>query len=59
MCLYALQFFTCIISVDGFSLLFSKLILTKLYQFVFGATFAAWHFFITIEKSKLDDYIHN
>ena len=42
MWLYALWFVTCKVSVDAFSLLYSKLFLAKLSVFVFGATFAEW-----------------
>ena len=43
--------FTCKVSVDAFSLLFSKLLLAKLCLFVFGAKFAAWHWqFISIRS---------
>ena len=38
----ALQFATCKVSVDAFSLLYYKLLLAKLSLFVFGATFAEW-----------------
>ena len=43
MWLYALRFNTCKVSVDAFSLLYSKLLHAKLSLFVFGATFAEWH----------------
>ena len=49
MWLYALRFVTCKVSVDAFSLLYSKLLLAKLSLFVFGATFADWQWqFISI-----------
>ena len=38
--LYALQFLTCKVGMDAFSLLYSKLLLAKLSLFVFGITFA-------------------
>ena len=37
MWLYALQAVTCKVSVDGFSLLYSKLLIAKLSLFIFGA----------------------
>ena len=47
--LYVLRFVTCIkqVSVDAFSLLYSKLLLAELSQFVFGSTFVEshWQFF--------------
>ena len=43
MWLYALRFVTFKVSIDAFSLLYSKLILAKLSLFVFGATFADSH----------------
>ena len=49
MWLYALRFDTRKFSVDAFSLLYYKLLLAKLCLFVFGATFAEWHWqFISI-----------
>ena len=41
--LYALRFVTCKVSVDVFSLLYSKLLLAKLCLLLFGATFADLH----------------
>ena len=39
MWLYALRFVTCKVSVDDFSLLYSKLLLAQLSLFVYGANF--------------------
>ena len=39
--LCSFQFISCKISVDAFSLIYSKLLLAKLCLFVFGDTFAA------------------
>ena len=41
MLLYAFEFFTCKVSVDAFSWLYSNLLHAKWCLFVFGATFAA------------------
>ena len=40
---YALRFATCKVSVDAFSLLYSKLFLAKMSLFVFGAE-SHWQF---------------
>ena len=54
---YALRFVTCKVSVDAFSLLYSKLLLAKLSLFVFGgATFADLHWqFISICSCFIPD----
>ena len=47
--LYVFDFFTCKVSVDAFSFLYSKLLPAKLCLFAFVATFAASHWqFISI-----------
>ena len=52
MWLYAVRFVTCNVCVDVFSLSHSKLLLAKLYLFVFGATGAELHWqFISICSS--------
>ena len=43
MWLYVLRFDTCKVSVDAFSLCYSKLILAELCLFVFGANFVEPH----------------
>ena len=49
--LYALQFVACKVSVDGFSLLYSKLLHAKLSLFVFGANFAESHWQVIMISS--------
>ena len=46
---YVFRFFSCKVSVNAFSFLYSKLLRARLRLFVFSATFAEWHWqFISI-----------